>query len=234
MTRQAFVLLLCAMEFGCSDTAGPDLAMNVRVHTEGLFLYARELGSDCTCTAGEWPEPGECVSSSDGVSCTCEPAPASCLDRFRIERAGAVLADGPYDSDLGGGEPLSADLATSPTELVVTGCGGQARIPLPAVADLPQPTIEQVTDDGQALTIAWSSTPAAASALVTGGDGFVSRVCHDLTGAVDLPSVRAELAEEARVSVHAFTAPESVDTPLGEARIWAGGRTAEAIPLPPR
>lgn len=234
MTRQAIVLLLCVAEPACGESSSPELTMNVRVHTEGLFLYARERGSDCTCTAGEWPDPGDCVGASDGVSCTCEPAPASCLQHFRLEREGVVLADEPYASELGGGEHLSADLSNSPTDLVVTGCGGQARIEIPAVADLPKPSIDQVTDDGQALRITWSSTPAAPSALVIGGDGFVARVCHDLTGAVDLPSVRAELAEEAHVSVHAFTAPASIDTPLGQARVWAGGRTTDTIPLPPK
>jgi hypothetical protein len=224
-------LLVCAAAFGCGSN--PDLAMNVSVDAKGLVVHARELGSDCTCTTGEWPEPGECVGSSDGVSCTCDPAPASCIDGLRIERAGAVLAEGSYDAELGGAEHLTADLATSPSELVVIGCGGVARIEIPAVVGLPQPSIDAVTDDGETLRIAWSSAPAAASALVSGGDGYVSRVCHDTIGAVDLPSVRVQLAEEAHVSVHAFAAPASVETPLGPARVWAGVRAEDTVLLLP-
>ena len=227
----ALALLGCAA-FGCGGS-DPDLAMNVRVDAEGVVVHARELGSDCTCTSGEWPQPGECVTSSDGVSCTCDPAPASCIDSLRIERAGTVLAEGSYDAELGGGERLTADLAISPGELVVSGCGGEARIAIPAVVGLPQPSIDAVTDDGEVLRIAWSSAPVAASALVGGGDGFVFSACHVTTGTVDLPSVRAQLAEEARVSVHAFAGPATVETPLGQASVWAGVRVDDTVLLPP-
>lgn len=233
VTRPPLTLVLCAAASGWGCGSDPELTMNVQVDAQGLSFYARELGSDCTCTDGEWPDPDECVSSSDGVSCTCEPAPASCIYRLRLERGGAELAEVSYDADLGGGERLEADLSASPSELVIVGCGGLARIAIPAVADLPQPSIEDVTDDGEALRIAWSSAPAAASALVVGGDGFVSRVCHDTTGAIDLPSVRPGLAEEAHVSVHTFAAPTSIDTLVGAARVWAGGRAEETVTLLP-
>ncbi len=232
MTRHTLTLMLCAAASGWGCASDPELAMDVEVDAEGVSLYAREVGSDCTCSNGEWPDPDECVGSSDGVSCTCDPAPASCIDRLRLERAGAVLAELTYDAELGGGDRLTADLGASPSELVIIGCGGLTRIEIPAVGDLPQPTIDDVTDDGETLRIAWSSAPAAASALVVGGDGFVSRVCHDTTGAVDLPSVRAELAEEAHVSVHTFAAPTSIDTLVGAARVWAGGRAEETVLLP--
>jgi len=219
----------------CTERGSPEvttLDLEVRVGPTSVVLHARERQRPCTCTWGEWPDVGDCVTWSDSLSCTCDPQPATCVDSIRVERDGVSVAERHYGGDFGGEDHLQVVplLGTSGNVLFVDGCGGLAEIPLDITAP-PMPVIEGIDDDGDELRLQWSASPAGASALVTMSDGFVVDACHPAMGATGEASFVSVsgYSEQVLVGVHAFAAPVAHDTELGPARVWAGGIADETL-----
>ena len=227
-----FGLLSCG---GGGDGDGAPLtllSMNVVVDESGLVFYPREVARACVCSAGEWPEIGECVSGQDGLSCQCEPAPADCLDSIRVEQEGALLGEWAYastsrDAAYSVWVPVEGLVALSAATVLVEGCGGSARLPLQAPSN-PIPTIVGRTFDGTMVTVEWSSDPPAASALVSAGDGFAASTCHVAAGVN--PSYAPGGDGRFVVDMHAFAAPVVQETDLGSARLWYGSSAYRTWP----
>jgi hypothetical protein len=181
-----------------------------------LSMYPREQQRECLCNA-EWPPLDECVEVHEQGECTCWPHPATCLDSIRAERDGAVIGGGSafipgYVSfDL---PELEDDSET--TELVLDGCGGSARVPLPAEPILvPQVDTIAFTDDEVLLT--WTSpSPHGEVSVWCTSEGNATGCVLPATSPARIP--RDELCDS--ISFAVVDGGDSVDTELGTVRVW--------------
>ena len=97
--------------------------------------------------------------------------------------------------------------------LVITGCGGEVSVPLPA----PSRPTAAVALEGPGL-VTWSSDPAATSSITARGDGYAGESCHRAGSSGSL-----EIGPEDRyVSVTALASPVEHETEIGTIRIWSG------------
>jgi hypothetical protein len=214
--RACSIALLVA---GCSNGPVTLLDLDIRVDDDSVAVYAREVERACTCSAGEFPAVGTCETSSDGISCTCDPPPATCLESFRIERGDQVVHEEPYDRFIEFGYQHLAVVTDPGDELVIEGCGGEARIPLGDDA-FPRPTITDLEITTSSLELAWTTDGPATSALVSMSDGFGGALCHDAFAGSFSDAGYHGLTRY--VSVDAVVRRE-VTTELGQARVWIGG-----------
>lgn len=195
-----------------------ELDIHVVVDDDAVLVTPREVDRPCDCTAGEPPALGSCGGSSDALECSCDPAPASCLDRIAVEKDGEEIDAAALDNWYGYASLQIAERGVG-NELVLEGCGGMAVIALDS-DPWPAPTIEETSQVGGTLDVRWSTEPEATSVIASLSDGFVSTMCHD----VDDGSEQFDLGYPGTyyVGVHALTS-RVVDTGLGTATIWAGG-----------
>ncbi len=215
--------LLAACGAG-EDVEVTELSLNVTVAPGSVGVYAREVARPCVCSVGEWVDPGECGSSSDAITCDCEPGPASCVERLAIERGGETVAEADFEGLDVGYAGLSGGTVGPDFELVIDGCGGTARIPIDATA-APNPTIDEIVDTGDEVTMRWSAEPTQVTSIVSVGDGFVTDICH-----VDVTEKTVRdfgFGGEMYLSVRTLAAPEVVNTDLGVATVWTGGTAFE-------
>ncbi len=201
-------------------TEPTELIMNVRAHEGGVNVMVRELNRACTCSIGEWPSPGDCATTSDAISCDCEPSPGNCVDQLRLRRNGEVIITNDFDARDGGQGSLAVAIADGDVVEVV-GCGGVASIPLGA---LPTPPVPEVSGqmNGSDLEVSWTTTPPSATVLAAVSDGFGGRWCH-YNGDAGTSTFNAEgVLRELRISVFGLATMVEHDTELGAAHVWRG------------
>lgn len=216
---------------GCGDDLGggpPDevedplvvLDMKVFVGPDWLEFESRERDRACECN-GDFAESGQCTAFTDVPGCRCDPPPATCLREARIEREGRVIASKPYDPLFGGGWFSLPDLAsTGDDELVLEGCGGEARIPLPR-RELDEPVVTQIEHGIQQATFHWEpgQSPTPATGIASVGHTYGANICHgDDGGETSVP-----IGRDARTASVAFALVGErgeVDTAIGQARLW--------------
>lgn len=181
-----------------------------------LSMYPREAERPCLCNA-EWPPFDACVTVHEQGSCTCWPYPAVCLDSISAERGGSFIAGasafipGYVSFDLPGLEDDS-----EVTELVLGGCEGSARVPLPSEPVL-LPTVDTIEFTDTEVLLTWTSPTA---------HGEVSVWCTsegNATGCVlpaDSPAriPRDELCDS--ISFAVVDGGDPIDTELGTVRVW--------------
>lgn len=206
------VLLLA----GCDVTS---LVVDVRRTDDSITIVAEEPDRPCRCSFGFTP-PGSCRSGSDILECDCEPWPADCLDRVTIFEGGDVLDSTGWREGSTSGASLVAE-RTGDIELAISGCGGEARIPIPQ-EPRPRPAIQSSDVDGEPdqRIVTWTSDLPAASQLISLTDGYVGVTCHESGGS----GARQVTVESEQVYFHVTALAPVVehDTELGPIRVWSG------------
>ncbi len=209
-----------------SSASHPELHLDITVSSDLVYVNAIEVERPDATSQTPFAHPGECDETSDAWSCDGD-CPATWLGELRLEAAGAVIADGAYDWPWGGGIAVDA-VGLDDAALVIEDLDGEEIvIPLPASA-APQPELT-LTVDGEDAVIAWTATPAAATAVVSVGAGFGGPRCHTDDDTITLAAPDAEAWE---ASVHAFLAPTLVETAWGDAEVWIGDVTSVPNPAP--
>jgi hypothetical protein len=214
MRLGATVLLVAAC-----DGEVTSVVVDVRRSDDGITILAEEPERSCRCSFG-FPRPGSCRSGSDALECDCDPWPADCLDRVTILEGGAVVDSTRWREESSSGASFLAE-QTGDIELEISGCGGEARIPLPQELR-PHPTIQASDVEGEpnARLLTWTSDILAATQLISLSDGYVGETCHETgdsgTRQVDLES------EEVYFQVTALDAVVGHETELGTIRVWSG------------
>lgn len=201
------------------DGAKASLVVDVRRSDDAVTILADEPERSCRCSFG-FPQPGSCRSGSDALECDCEPWPAGCLDSVRILEAGEVVGATRWREESSSGASLLAELVED-IELEITGCGGEARIPIPQ-APRPHPTIAEsdVEAEPNARLLSWTSDIPAATQLVSLSDGYVGETCHE-TG--DSGTRQVEIgSEDVQFRVTPLAAVVEHETELGTIRVWSG------------
>jgi hypothetical protein len=218
----ALAVPACAADDSPPDPAPADvlLSIDVELSDSSLALLATEPERPCECSVG-WTDVGECRTQSDGIDCACEPWPASCLEEVTLLADGEPLASGRWDP-MWWGLSLQADTARA-DQLAIAGCGTEVVVDLPERVR-PEVSLDLVYPQGSSPVVLWSTEPAAASAVISVGDGFAADSCHRLGGAgeVEVPTA----AEGWSVSVTGLARPVFTGTALGEVRLWFGNTSA--------
>jgi len=212
---------------GCFEDV-TELSIDVMIGGDSLAMFFREIARpDCTCNNGNFPAVGACVGVNDGIVCTCDPGPASCLSRVTALREGkavgsqAVDPEGIWFGYVGFNTDQEAD------EIRIEGCGAEVYIALDYVYSTP--TITNVVETAEAtLRIEWTTSPPAPYEMVSWGS---------LSGAMCLDEDDGEVTIDldpyspSSISVHALALDE-VSTSLGDARIWYGNEDELTWPEP--
>jgi hypothetical protein len=234
------VLLVCAVATAAAcggeaprgdldaEAADPELDLFVLVSDRTVYISAREVDRPCSCSIGEVPPISECVSTSDAIECDCSPHPADCLERLRLEEGGERIASGGVSGYAGTGQVSANDglLTRTDIELIVIGCGGEARIPL-TPSEPPIPTLSSVEDTESGVRVVWTTTPAQAGAFLSldaGYGGPVCRVANETEYLFESGPVGG--TSFFRAVVHAFEPVVDVQTDLGVAHVYAGGEAS--------
>ena len=211
--------LLLVLAAACSTDDGPPeadvlLSIDVELTDTSLSLYATEPERPCECSVG-WTDLGECRTQSDGIDCSCDPWPASCLEEVALLAGGEPVASARWDP-IWWGAFLAVDTSGA-DQLTITGCGTSVTVAIPEQVR-PEVSLELVYPQGESPVALWSTEPMAASAVVSLGDGYVAETCHRLGGAGEL-----EVAgDEYVMSVTGLAKPVFTTTPLGDVRLWFG------------
>jgi hypothetical protein len=216
-------LLVClALAAACSDDAPPDpppadvlLSIDVALSDGGVTVFATEPERPCECSVG-WTQLGDCRTQSDGIDCACNPWPASCLEEVVLLAAGETLARATWDPMWWGA--ILPDDSGAADELAITGCGTAAVVAIPERVR-PEVSLELIDPEAERPVVVWTTEPAAASAVVSAGDGYAGDSCHRLggSGELEIPDL-----EEWSVAVTALARPVFNATPLGDVRLWFG------------
>jgi hypothetical protein len=222
MIRRCSVLLVSWVTLwgvGCGPPADyTELDIQVVVDDDGVLVTPREVERHCECSAGERPALGTCGDSSDGLECSCDPAPASCLERISVEKDGAEVSFTDLEDWYGYAYLQASDQGSGHT-LVLDGCGGTAAIALDSEA-WPTPSIEETSQIDDTLEVEWSTAPPASSVIASLSNGFVATLCHDHDDGSE--SFGLGYWGTHWVTVHALT-KRTAETDLGTATVWAGG-----------
>ncbi|MBL4633928.1 MAG: hypothetical protein JKY56_08650 [Kofleriaceae bacterium] len=185
MNQRFFILTIAAIACitaACLDSSAPtitELSITITTNGQSASVRFREvLRPQCTCSAGNFPNLGECVGNSDGVTCVCDDTgPATCIESVSALAAdGSVIAKEFRQPFLWLGAISIGDLEMA-EQLLVEGCGGSAIIDLPQ-GDYPVSTIRETTFiDQETFQVRWGTAPAATQVLTSGGNGFTSGTC---------------------------------------------------------
>jgi hypothetical protein len=193
-----------ATEIRLIDAQATQLDLDITVGPAGVGVFTNE-------DANRFPQAGQTTVWGRHMDTI------SCLKELSIEAGGARL-------------PLSTDV-TGMTDavLVLSGCGGQARIPISGV-QAPGPALTATPDAyTRAVTVTWDSSPEASTAIIilwTPLWGELHHVVdHQLTSSPSLDGIRWD-----SVSVWAFAPMTFLETEYGIARVWTGDRIDVALP----
>lgn len=213
-------LLAGAACSGPPDQAFTTLEMNVRVSDSGVFFYARENARPCDCSWGEFADPGSCVFYDDTIGCSCEPEPVTCIDEVRLERDGVVVTTLEDGLEVAAWSMFAPEVMAAPHDLVVDGCGSRGVIPL-RPRRLAVPDTQSATLENGDLAVRWSSSPPAASALVSIAIGLGFEVCHVRENPAMIRDYDGYVGKPLFIAVSPLEA-EVERTELGTARVWYG------------
>lgn len=204
-----------------------DLDVVVSPGHVALYTNYSDIRGQCNGGGSRFPAIGEYILYSDAPSCADIGRPYDCITQVAVESAGTfVVADG----DGLYGFSIAADVTTATeANLLVTGCGGLARIPIGSLS-YPVPSGQATYNQAAgSVDVTWSADIAPASSLVTITDGDWWAAGH-VTGTHDVVDVsRMPLAPFAAVIVTTYSDMQPVDTDFGTVRVWPG--TAAQLPL---
>lgn len=212
---------------GCGGGDGggiTELELEVVITDANVIVHAYEPERSFECNQKVWLEPGGCDETSDAFSCETEPH-AHCIEALHVEESGTVIGEGVYDADVQDGFVAVVSAPTRDLELVVTGCGGEARIPITATA-LPAPAILDVSTAGSDMVVQWSSDDATATGVVGWDSGFGGPRCHVERGQTTSLTSPTGDPQFLTVFVEAYTAPIEHGSGLGLARVRHRGVAA--------
>ena len=231
MKQSSLPVIVLGLLAGCGGGDGggiTELELEVVVTEDNVILHAYEPERSFECNQRVWLEPGGCDVTTDAFFCETEPH-GHCIETIAVEENGAVIGEGIYDADFQDGVVAVADAPTRDLELVVTGCGGEARVPISATA-LPIPAIIDVATAGSDLVVQWSSDDATATGVVGWSSGFGGPRCHVERGQTTSLMAPTGDPQFLTIYVEAYTAAIEHGTGLGLARVRARGVTSQDQP----
>jgi hypothetical protein len=228
MRGLAVVALLAA---ACSGAEPKPFDVDVVITDSRVSLWLRDFPeppcADTTKVAMQFPRPGECTEIGEVDSCPGESD--TCLTRVAIESDGIERRTGDllawtnliwFDAHLVDGVDL---------ELVIEGCGAEARIALRG--NVPRaPTITDLTTDGMILR--GTSDPTGGTGTVAlASDGFTTRSCHEASDSSwHVPHPRDPRNTELYGAwAESIVESETVAIPWGEARLWSATFGAQSL-----
>jgi hypothetical protein len=187
-------------------------------------LFYRNLDGACCDPESGFPQTGQCTVFTDGYFC-CAAGVFRCLTELRLEQAGEVVVT--LDLTTLTGEAAGMlDIATGAAELVLLGCGGEVRVPF-QVEDVPLPALQSVTRTGDSVEVVWTEPAAAQLSLyrTRAAASFDMKVCK-----ADGIQALLEAPTGLDFTVTPLAAPQTVQTPVGQVRVWNGSELFEVIP----
>jgi hypothetical protein len=180
MYRVALVAVMLSIGLGaCTAQEVTELSMTVQTDGKLASIMFREVDHpECTCSAGNFPQPGSCVSNTDVISCSCDYAQlASCVERVSALEGG-VLMSSVEPADFLWVRKVDIDVDGA-DELLVEGCGGSASMPLP---EGPYPTAT-ITDaavvENEQVRLQWTTMPDASYVVTSVVFGLDDETCME-------------------------------------------------------
>ncbi|MBL0220403.1 MAG: hypothetical protein IPQ07_41850 [Myxococcales bacterium] len=233
MRLAAFLVVLSACT---AEPSEPDLGLDssdlfrpLSLHIVSSRLYvqvdARDASLGDRCRFGAFPELGKCTESTDTNYCEDgAPSPDTCLHELVLEQDGRVVARQKIEahSAIVFGLGIQTPEGTEPTDIVLRGCGAEARIPIRLHGPRPLLVASRLPDGS--IETSWTTDRPAASALVGAGFG----TCHTVATSYTFPAVDPFFTT---AWVRALDPPLIVSTPWGDALSYASD-TGE-VELPP-
>lgn len=197
------------------DSVPQQLELDVLVTHQGVDVHTHgtDLANGCFGGSLDFPQPGHAGAWQDTVDCPTGASSKSCLQAPSLEIAGQPA-------------PMTADPVGKDAVLVLSGCGGGARIPLAGTP--PTQAMVTATEDTTARTISvsWSDDATAKTALFAIGDSLYFDlehvVAHDFV--FSLPSGVSTAAYQ-WIDAWALAAVVPVQTDYGVVRLWTGELT---------
>lgn len=219
-------LLVTALALGACNTAAPvDLPMDIVV-TDGrveIYLEGADLGG-CECNETRFPAPGTCSIVSDVNPCgeSCD----SCITDLGVELDGKRLAPKRRSSP----DPWSFEyepFASGSLAVVIEGCGHpKTRFSIDGPA-FPSTTVTANYVNGK-QHVQWTSDASTDLGSLLSFTNIYGRLCH-----VAGTDYTDDYGGNLDVEVNPFVSRTELDTELGHATIWRGGRASASFPLRP-
>jgi hypothetical protein len=227
-------LCSCAPDAAFVPADGPPTPLQIDVViTDYVTVYTSGSDlNDADCLGQMvFPPPGMTAQISDVVQCK-HGSPRSCLTKVSLQ----IGATEHVEPHIHPGRRIGFDVdlaAAGRGELAIVGCGGSAVIALTAGV-APQPTLAVVEDMvTRDLTVTWSASPPAASALVQVSNLIWGDVAHVTASPFTYVSRdSASMGALRVVGLTTFASPVIAETSFGPVRIWTGGTTFESMQPP--
>jgi hypothetical protein len=203
-----------------AGTAACDSTVDVRVWQYQHATIAEIYDADCACEALAPPFIGQCGTFDDvhKGDCSCD-APSTCIERARIERAGASVAT----TTLAGGDGRSHLTAVFDGDfvsasLVLEGCDQDIRVQL--ADEYPQaPSVSATLDPSGQTEVTWNAVPSIDFARVRVGTLYGTWCIVEPTrtsfaargsGGASVTAIRERAVDATAVgAVHAYVATTS-------------------------
>lgn len=224
------LLSMTLLALAACNTTVVDLPMNIVVtdgHVE-IYMEAADLG--CECNEIVFPAPGTCATLTDANPCGGMDSCHSCITDIGVELDGKRLAPTRH----GGKDPWWFEydpFAAGSLSVVVEGCGHpKTRIPIDGPAFPTTTTVTADYDSGLNAHVTWTSdAPPGTGAFVSLSNTY-GQMCHVTSGTEFTADGWARSLDAEVIPLVSRT---ELDTAVGHATIWRGGRAFATFPTTP-
>jgi len=196
-----------------------DVVMSHRGDQLFVELTIHEVNRPECNRNSQMPRLGECASWSDVPEPDCEPVRGTCLQTIRVERGGTTFDADPHD--VAWSRRVVLPPGDGAAELVLSGCGGEARVDL-ALTPFPEPPVVDefaFNDDG--FIVHWASNTTSTAAVAWTEGGFGGTGCLGRDGTTEVPYF-GNTPSVVVTGLH----DDGVDreTSIGQVRVWRATR----------
>ena len=197
------------------DQVPQPLELDVLVTHQGVEVHTHGTDRPEGCFGGslDFPQPGQTGAWQDTIDCPVGESSQSCLQSPALEIAGQRVA-------------LTTDPIGHDAVLVLTGCGGSARIALAGTPPTAATVTANVDATARTISVSWTGDATTKTALFAIGDSLYFDLEHvvDHDFLFSLPGGVSTAAYQ-WINAWALAAVVPVQTDYGVARVWTGELT---------